>query len=100
MTDKSILSSKGSFYSFQGGFLKRGVQLYKVEGARKVSLPGAEKCKKLAEHPGPVGALSSPLATAAGPVGGPQNEIRVPGPSEARDHVHPSSSSTRQCKMI
>lgn len=33
------------------------MQLYKVKGARKASLPGAEKRKKLAEPPSPMGAL-------------------------------------------
>lgn len=73
------------------------MQLYKVKGARKASLPGAEKRKKLAEPPSPMGALvGSPMAVAAGPQGpgGPQNEIRVPALSKAQDHVHLSSCTT------
>lgn len=72
------------------------MQLYKVEGARKASLLGAEKRKKLAEPPSPMGALvhlwPRPLAH-KGP-GGPQDEIRVPAPSKAQDHVHLSSGTT------
>lgn len=61
-----------------------------------MSLPGAEKHKKLAEPPSPVGALVHlwlQLLAPKGP-GGPQNKIGVPALSEAQDHVHPSACTT------
>lgn len=65
--------------------------------ARKVSLPGAEKHKKLAEPLAPQAPstrLWPQLLARKGP-SGPQNEIWVPVPCEAQDNIHLSSSHTK-----
>lgn len=66
-------------------------------GARKVSLPGAEKHKKLAEPLAPQApstCLWPQLLAHKGP-SGPRNEIWVSAPSEAQDDIHLSSSCTK-----
>lgn len=65
--------------------------------ARKVSLPSAEKHKKLAEPLAPQvpsTRLWPQLLARKGP-SGPQNEIWVPVPCEAQDNIHLSSSHTK-----
>lgn len=60
-----------------------------------MSLPGAEKHKKLAEPFAPQVPSTRPQLLALKGPSGPQNEIWVSAPYEAQDDIHLSSSRTK-----